>query len=113
MEMPEHDAPTFYEQVYELVKLIPKGRITTYGAIAKALGAGKSSRLVGTALIAAHRPNLQLPIHRVVNRNGLLTGKNHYSHPSMQELLEAEGIKVITDQVQHFKEVFWDPLKEI
>lgn len=103
----------FYQQVYDIVALIPKGRITTYGAIAKALGSAPSSRLVGTALIAAHHPNLNLPIHRVVNSAGLLTGKNHYHHPTMQELLEADGIKVIDDQVQNFSAIFWDPLKEI
>jgi len=104
---------TFYQQIYDIVSLIPKGRVTTFGAIAKALGSAKSSRLVGTALIAAHYPNLNLPIHRVVNRSGLLTGKNHYSTPTMEELLRADGIKVIDDQVQNFNEVFWDPLQEL
>ena len=104
---------SFYQQVYEIVKLIPKGRVTTYGAIAKALGAARSSRLVGTALIAAHRPHLTLPIHRVVNRTGLLTGKNHYHAPTMEELLKADGIKVMDDQVLDFTQVFWNPLEEI
>ncbi len=105
--------PTFYQQVYEIVSLIPEGRVTTYGAIAKALGSSKSSRLVGTALISAHQPTLSLPIHRVVNSSGLLTGKNHYHHPTMQELLEADGIQVIDDKVQNFNEIFWDPLTEL
>jgi len=104
----------FYEQVYEIVKLVPKGRVTTYGAIAKALGMARSSRLVGTAIIQAHDPNLKVPAHRVVNRNGLLTGKHHYQTPTqMQDLLEADGIEVKDDQVQNFKKVFWDPLTEL
>ena len=104
----------FYEQVYQIVALIPKGRVTTYGAIAKALGAARSSRLVGTALINAHYPNSKLPIHRVVNRNGLLTGKHHYEHPThMQELLEKEGLIIENDQVKDFRALFWDPLQEL
>ena len=106
-------AQQFYEQVYEIVALIPKGRVTTYGAIAKALGTARSSRMVGTALIAAHRPDLTLTIHRVVNRKGLLTGQNHYTGPTMQQLLAADGIDVIEDQVQDFQQVFWDPLSEL
>lgn len=107
------EKPSFYQQVYDIVALIPKGRITTYGAIAKALGSARSSRLVGTALIAAHHPNLNLPIHRVVNSAGLLTGKSHYHHLTMQELLEADGIQIINDQVQNFNKIFWDPLTEL
>ncbi len=104
----------FYEQVYEIARLVPKGRVTTYGAIAKALGAAKSSRLVGTAMMHAHDPELKVPAHRVVNRNGLLTGKHHYNTPTqMQELLQAEGIEVQEDQVRNFKEAFWDPSTEI
>lgn len=105
---------TFYDQVYEIARLIPKGRVTTYGAIAKALGAAKSSRMVGTAMIHAHDPRLKVPAHRVVNRNGLLTGKHHYDTPTqMQELLAADGIRVIDDQVQNFEKVYWDPLTEL
>lgn len=105
---------TFYDNVFEIVKLIPGGRVTTYGAIAKALGAAKSSRLVGMALINAHHPQIKLPIHRVVNRNGLLTGKHHYETPTqMQELLEKEGIEIENDQIKNFKNVFWDPAIEI
>lgn len=111
---PTSQQSSFFEQVYQIVAFIPNGRITTYGAIAKALGAAKSSRLVGTALINAHYPSLTLPIHRVVNRNGLLTGKHHYDHPNhMRELLEKEGIRIENDQVQDFKEVFWNPLLEL
>jgi len=105
---------SFYDQVYEIARLIPKGRVTTYGAIAKALGAAKSSRMVGTAMIHAHDPRLKVPAHRVVNRNGLLTGKHHYDTPTqMQELLTADGIQVIDDQVQDFEKVYWDPITEL
>lgn len=103
----------FYEQVYELVRQVPPGRVTTYGAIAKALGMARSSRLVGTAMLWAHDPELHVPAHRVINRNGLLTGKHHYETPTqMQELLEAEGVVIKDDQVQNFADFFWDPLTE-
>lgn len=83
----------FYDQVYEIVRLIPKGRVTTYGAIAEALGMARSSRLVETAMLHAHDPPLKVPAHMVVNRNGLLIGKYHYdTPPQMQDLLESEGI---------------------
>lgn len=106
MEVKKHQ--DFFESVYEVVKLIPFGRVTSYGSIAKYLGSAKSSRMVGWAMNAAHdKPDV--PAHRVVNRNGLLTGKNHFETPTqMQELLESEGIKVIDDQIQNFKTVFWD-----
>ncbi|MEJ2881413.1 MGMT family protein [Pedobacter sp. GR22-6] len=108
------DSNSFYDQVYEIARLIPAGRVTTYGAIAKALGAAKSSRMVGTAMIFAHDPRLEVPAHRVLNRNGLLTGKHHYDTPTqMQELLETEGIIINDDQVQDFSNVFWDPISEI
>lgn len=104
----------FYTQVYELVRLIPKGRVSSYGAIAKALGAARSSRLVGYAIIHGHDPELNVPCHRVVNKLGLLTGKHHYNSPTeMQELLEAEGIQVVDDRVQNLDKVFWDPLAEL
>ncbi|MCU0442938.1 MAG: MGMT family protein [Bacteroidia bacterium] len=103
----------FFEDVYEVVKLIPKGRVTSYGAIAKYLGAAKSSRTVGYAMNAAHSlPDV--PAQRVVNRNGLLTGKHHFATPTrMQELLEAEGVIVKNDQVIDFDVKFWDPMKEL
>ncbi len=96
-----------------MVKLIPKGRVTSYGAIAKYLGSAKSSRLVGYAMNNAHSlPGI--PAHRVVNRNGLLTGKHHFASPNrMQELLEAEGIKVKDDAVVNFDKLFWDPAVEL
>lgn len=107
-------AGDFYNQVYEIVRLIPFGRVTSYGAIAKALGSGKSSRLVGLAMNHSHNVLPQVPAHRVVNRNGFLTGKHHFTdEKSMQQLLEAEGIQVLDDQIQDFNRLFWDPLKEL
>eukprot|EP01133_Synstelium_polycarpum_P011348 gene11347-13230_t len=104
----------FYEQVFELVRLIPKGRVTSYGAIAKSLGAGRASRMVGYAMRNAALAHPPIPAHRVVNSSGLLTGKFHFNPPElMVELLEAEGIVVKEDKVQQFKKVFWDPLIEL
>jgi methylated-DNA-protein-cysteine methyltransferase-like protein len=100
----------FFEQVFEVVKQIPKGRVTSYGAIASFLGAKQASRTVGYAMNASHQSDENIPAHRVVNRNGMLTGKHHFHPPeSMQEKLEAEGIVVINDEVQNFQAVFWDP----
>lgn len=103
----------FFNLVYEVVKLIPKGRVTSYGAIAAYLGSKQSSRMVGWAMNAAHsKPDV--PAQRVVNRNGLLTGKMHFGTPTrMQELLEAEGVEIKDDQVVDFKNRFWDPEKEL
>lgn len=103
----------FFDQVYQVVRLIPKGRATSYGAIAKYLGAAKSSRVVGYAMNASHSMG-DVPAHRVVNRNGLLTGKMHFETPDkMQNLLEAEGIKVKDNQIQDFEKVFWNPMEEL
>lgn len=104
---------TFYHDVYDVARQIPKGRVTSYGAIAKYLGMARSSRMVGYAMNGAHfMPDV--PAHRVVNRNGLLTGKHHFETPfRMQELLEQENIKVQEDQVIDFKEFYWDPLLEL
>lgn len=100
----------FFDQVYQVVRLIPPGRVTSYGAIAAYLGSKGSSRLVGYAMNAAHGQQPPVPAQRVVNRNGLLTGKHHFAYPNhMQELLEAEGVAVKDDQVQDFKNRFWDP----
>ncbi len=105
---------TFYEQVFEVVKLIPRGRVTSYGAIAKSLGSGGSSRMVGFAMRYAATVDPPLPAHRVVNSTGLLTGKFHFHPPErMAELLIKEGVAVKKDKVQDFKKHFWDPLKEI
>ncbi|GGI23101.1 MGMT family protein [Pedobacter mendelii] len=104
----------FYEQVYELARLIPKGRVTSYGAIAKSLGASKSSRMVGHAMAYAGTAHPKVPAHRVVNSSGLLTGKFHFSPPElMEEMLDQEGIKVKNDKVVDFKKVFWNPMDEI
>jgi methylated-DNA-protein-cysteine methyltransferase related protein len=100
----------FFERVYEITCKIPSGRVTTYGAIARYIGAPGASRMVGWALNSCHSQESFIPAHRVVNRNGLLTGKHHFRHPDlMQELLESEGIQVINDQVVNFKTLFWDP----
>ena len=100
--------------MYEIVVKIPYGRVTSYGAIAKALGAANSSRLVGYAMNHSHKFRPDLPAHRVVNRNGLLTGKHHFSPESpMQTLLEAEGIHIKEDKIIQFKELFWDPVIEL
>lgn len=105
---------SFYDQVFEIARLVPKGRVTSYGAIAKALGAGGSARMVGYAMSNAGIARPKVPAHRIVNSSGLLTGKFHFSPPErMQELLEKEGIKVENDKVKDFKKVFWDPLIEI
>ena len=103
----------FFEQVYAVVKLIPSGRATSYGAIARYLGSGSSARTVGWAMNAAHgRP--EIPAHRVVNRLGMLSGKMHFGHPmEMQNRLEAEGVHVVDDQIQQWERVFWDPMKEL
>jgi len=105
---------SFYDQVFEIARLVPKGRVTSYGAIAKALGAGGSARMVGYAMSNAGIAHQKVPAHRVVNSSGLLTGKFHFSPPElMQEMLEQEGIKVENDKVKDFKKVFWDPLQEL
>jgi methylated-DNA-protein-cysteine methyltransferase-like protein len=104
----------FYDRVYELVRLIPPGRVTSYGAIAAYLGTAQSSRMVGWAMNQAHFQEPYVPAHRVVNRNGVLTGKHHFgSTTAMQELLEAEGIRVEKDQVCDFKKLFWNPETEL
>ena len=103
----------FFEQVYAVVRLIPKGRITSYGAIAAYLGSKKSSRMVGWAMNASHGL-MDVPAHRVVNRVGALSGKMHFSTPNkMQELLEEENILIVNDQIVDFKNHFWDPNLEL
>lgn len=104
----------FFNQVYEVVKLIPAGRVTSYGAIAKYLGTVGSARMVGWAMNASHTHPEFIPAHRVVNRNGLLTGKHHFDSPNaMKELLENEGLQFDGDQIVNFKERFWDPMVEL
>ncbi len=107
------DHTNFFQDVFEVVKLIPKGRVTSYGAIGEYLGLKSSARMVGWAMHASHAEK-NVPAHRVVNAKGLLTGKHHFSPPSqMKKLLEKEGIKVKKDQVVDFGEVFWDPTIEL
>jgi methylated-DNA-protein-cysteine methyltransferase-like protein len=104
----------FFSRVYEVVKLIPYGRVTSYGAIAGYLGTRGSARMVGWAMNASHHAVTSIPAHRVVNRNGLLTGKHHFDGPDvMRQLLESEGIVFKDDQIEHFKAVFWDPTLEL
>ena len=104
----------FFDQVYQVARLIPYGRVTSYGAIGKYLGAPRSARMVGWAMNNAHHQTPPVPAHRVVNSQGLLTGKMHFETPfRMQELLESEGVEVMKDQVQKFRDVFWDPSIEI
>lgn len=100
--------------VFEVVKQIPPGRVSSYGAIARFLGSGGSSRMVGWAMNASHSQLEKIPAHRVVNRNGLLTGKAHFNPPEkMAELLSREGVEVKNDQIQNFTTVFWDPNQEL
>jgi methylated-DNA-protein-cysteine methyltransferase-like protein len=105
----------FFRQVYEVVKLIPPGRVTSYGAIAAFLGSPGAARMVGWAMNASHTHSEYVPAHRVVNRNGLLTGKHHFDTPNvMRELLENEGLLFDNnDQIINFQERFWDPAKEL
>jgi methylated-DNA-protein-cysteine methyltransferase-like protein len=105
---------SFFERVFEVTSLIPYGRVTSYGAIARYLGSGRSARMVGWALNMSHtRPDF-IPAHRVVNRNGLLTGKHHFGNSStMRQLLENEGLKVEDDRIVNFSERFWDPGMEL
>ncbi|UOQ67332.1 MGMT family protein [Hymenobacter volaticus] len=119
MSLPRNPNETnrnFFQEVHEVVRLIPMGRVSTYGAIAHYLGARHGARMVGYALIAAApaRGLDDIPAQRVVNRNGLLTGRMHFATPTaMQEALEAEGVRVVDDQVVEFKKLFWDPSVEL
>lgn len=108
-----YEKPNYFDLVYQVVREIPKGRVTSYGAIAHYLGLKSGARMVGYAMNAAHSVP-DVPAQRVVNRLGLLTGKHHFASPTrMQELLEAEGVVVENDQVKDFDKVFWDPEKEL
>jgi methylated-DNA-protein-cysteine methyltransferase-like protein len=105
---------SFYDQVYQVVRLIPRGRVTSYGAIASYLGTKGSARIVGYAMNAAHTAYPPVPAQRVVNRNGLLTGKFHFgTEDLMQQLLENEGIEVKNDKIKDFKKKYWDPAIEL
>ena len=105
---------SFFEKVYQVARLIPKGRVTSYGAIAKYLGSAQSSRMVGWAMNGAHNVKPKVPAQRVVNRVGLLTGKHHFGAPDeMQKLLEKERIIIKNDKVVNFEKHFWDPAIEL
>ena len=104
----------FFQLVYEIVRQIPRGRVTSYGAIAEALGAKSSARMVGWAMNGSHRMKPKVPAQRVVNRQGLLSGRIHFDYPEqMQELLEKEGVKIKDNQVIDFQKKFWNPIKEL
>ena len=104
----------FFERVFAVVRKIPKGKVTSYGAIAEHLGMKGSSRMVGWAMNAAHQCADFVPAHRVVNRNGDLTGKHHFPGPDlMQQLLESEGHVIVNDRIQNFKQVFWTPNHDV
>ena len=105
---------SFFENVYEVVRQIPTGRVTSYGAIANFLGTRLSARMVGWAMNSAHATLPSVPAHRVVNRNGMLSGKAHFSTPTlMEELLKKEKIKVENDLIVNFESLYWDPAKEL
>lgn len=104
----------FFQKVYNVVRQIPNGRVTNYGAIARHIGSPQASRMVGYAMNNSHTQNYFIPAHRVVNRMGLLTGKHHFGGPdTMRELLESEGAIIDEDKILNFKELFWDPSKEL
>ncbi len=108
------DKNSFFDQVFQLARLIPYGRVTSYGAIARYLGSGQSARMVGWAMNQSHNSSDNIPAHRVVNRNGMLSGKFHFGAPDlMQKLLENEGLVIENDQIVNFKDKFWDPFTEL
>ena len=104
----------FFDRVFEVVRQVPTGRVTTYGAIARFIGSPRSARMVGWAMNGSHTRSKYVPAHRVINRNGMLSGKHHFGGPRvMQELLESEGIEVIEDHVLNFDVIFWDPYADL
>ncbi|PZR29628.1 MAG: cysteine methyltransferase [Citrobacter freundii] len=103
----------FFEQVYEVARQIPTGRVTSYGAIATCLGTKLSARMVGWAMNGAGKVRPKVPAHRVVNRLGMLSGKHHFGGDKMEQLLKKEGIKVKNDQIVDFQKYFWDPVEEL
>lgn len=105
---------SFFEKVYQVARQIPKGKVTSYGAIANFIGTRGSARMVGWAMNKSFSFTENIPAHRVVNRNGMLTGKNHFSTPDlMQQLLESEGIEIVDDKIVNFQSHFWDPAVEL
>ena len=108
------ESDNFFEKVYHVARLIPYGKVTSYGSIANYLGVARSSRMVGWAMNNSHTQKKEVPAHRVVNKNGILTGKHHFNGTNlMQQLLENEGIIVIDNQIQELEKVFWNPMKEL
>ena len=108
----QNEVSDTYKLIYEIVKKIPKGKVTSYGIIAKLIGSGFSARVVGYALNKSHLLDA-VPAHRVVNRNGMLTGRHHFSPPElMQTLLEKEGIKIINHQIVNYQEILWNPFDD-
>ena len=108
------ESDNFFDKVYKTARLIPFGRVTSYGAIAEYLSAARSARMVGWAMNKSHNQTEQVPAHRVVNKKGLLTGKHHFDGTNlMQQLLENEGVVVIENQIQNLEEVFWNPSEEL
>jgi len=109
-----NDKESIYDAIYDLVRCVPKGRVTSYGAVAAAVGVKSGARLVGYAMNLSHNAKPKVPAHRVVNRNGMLTGKHHFNPPElMQQLLEKEGVKVVDDTIVDFDKLFWDPFIEL
>ncbi|MBL7682180.1 MAG: MGMT family protein [Flavipsychrobacter sp.] len=103
-----------YDIIYDVVRAVPKGRVTSYGAVAAAIGVKSGARMVGYAMNACHNAKPKVPAHRVVNRNGMLTGKHHFSPlEKMEQLLKKEGVMVVDDKVLDFEQLFWDPVKEL
>lgn len=114
MSKEQKSKESIYDAIYDVVRCVPKGRVTSYGAVAAAIGAASGARVVGYAMNQCEGIKPKVPAHRVVNRKGLLTGKHHFSPPEkMQQLLEKEGIKVKDDEVVEFDRLFWDPMKEL
>ncbi len=108
------ESKDIFQKIYEVVRQIPNGRVTNYGAIARYIGSAKASRMVGYAMNSSHTQKIFVPAHRVVNRVGILTGKNHFGgHNTMKELLESEGAIIEDDRIMNFKDVFWDPNREL
>ena len=114
MKKAKQNKESIYDVIYDVVRAVPKGRVTSYGAVAAAIGVKSGARLVGYAMNNCAGVKPKVPAHRVVNRNGALTGKHHFDSPTkMEELLKKEGIKVKDDHVVDFKDIFWDPLIEL
>lgn len=114
MKKTQTEKDSIYDAIYDVVRCVPKGRVTTYGAVSAAIGVKSGARMVGYAMNLSHHAQPKVPAHRVVNRNGMLTGKHHFSPPElMEQLLNKEGVAVENDTIVNFESLFWDPLTEI